>query len=332
MRVLTLLSPAKTLNWNPPPASLAELWTQPRSLREADPVVKIMRDKSKSELKKLMAVSDSIADLNNKRFKDFIGADDIGQAKAEDIMRPAALAYDGPAYRGLDAKTFSQEEWAFGAGCIRLLSGLYGVLRPTDLIQPYRLEMGSRVQVDGKRDLYEYWKDSITQSLLEDVRDASSQEGFLVVNVASQEYSKAVDFGKLEEAGGKVVTCVFKDDGRVLSVFAKRARGLFARHLVVSRARSAADLEAFSAEGYRLDRSQCADDVLVFSRSKSQRIPPQPQATTSASNGKKKRAVPASASAAASKKAISSAKASSPNVVHNAARKTKSSKGGRKKS
>ena len=147
-----------------------------------------------------------------------------------------------------------------------------------------------------------------------------------------EQYSKAVDFGKLEEAGGKVVTCVFKDDGRVLSVFAKRARGLFARHLVVSRAQSAADLEAFSAEGYRLDRSQCADDVLVFSRSKSQRIPPQPQATTSATNGKQKRAAPASASAAASKKAISSAKASSPNVAHNAARKTKSSKRGRKKS
>lgn len=106
------------------------------------------------------------------------------------------------------------------------------------------------------------------------------------------QYAKAVDFGALEEAGGKVISCVFKDDGRVLSVFAKRARGLFARHVVLSQARGITDLEAFSAEGYRLDRSQCGDGLLVFTRSKAQRVPPQPNAVASAPRSKK-RAAPA---------------------------------------
>eukprot|EP00752_Nemacystus_decipiens_P005494 g4974.t1 len=289
MRVLVLLSPAKTLNWAPAPASLSAVWSQPKLLQEADAVVEVMRGKSKSDLKKLMSVSDSIAELNLGRFRSFAGSAKVGKGSPapgteEDIARPAALAYDGPAYRGLDAATFSEEDWAFGAGSVRLLSGLYGVLRPGDLIQPYRLEMGSRVGVAGKKDLYEYWKEDVATCLLEDVQKGkgsakSDSDGFLVVNVASQEYSKAVDFDQLERAGGKVVTCVFKDDGRVLSVFAKRARGLFARHVVVSRAEAVADLEAFSAEGYGLDRSQSKDGLLVFTRSKAQRegaVPPTP--------------------------------------------------------
>eukprot|EP00903_Cladosiphon_okamuranus_P007978 g7700.t1 len=254
-----------------------------------------MRGKNKADLKKLMSVSDSIAELNLERFKNFLGSAKVEEGSPEDFARPAALAYDGPAYRGLDAATFSEEDWTFGAGSVRLLSGLYGVLRPGDLIQPYRLEMGSRVGVAGKKDLYEYWKEDVARCLLEDVQGGkgsakSDADGFLVVNVASQEYSKAVDFEQLERAGGKVVTCVFKDDGRVLSVFAKRARGLFARHVVASRAGAVADLEAFSAEGYGLDRSQSSDGLLVFTRSKAQKSAAVPSAPAAAKDKDKAKA------------------------------------------
>ncbi|CAM9139514.1 unnamed protein product [Ectocarpus sp. 12 AP-2014] len=307
MRVVVLLSPAKTLNWATSPASLSELWSQPKLLQAADPVVEVMRRKKKADLKKLMSISDNIADLNVERFKKFLGSSEVEKMSTAvdlvaDVARPAALAFDGPAYRGMDAATFSEEDWAFGARSVRLLSGLYGVLRPTDLIQPYRLEMGSRVAVAGMKDLYEYWKGDIAQCILEDIQGEGSVKSgtdeFLVVNVASQEYSKAVDFEQLESAGGRVVTCVFKDDGRVLSVFAKRARGLLARHVVVNRAKDVADLESFSAEGYRLDRSQCGDGLLVFTRSKAQRAAPTRPTTAAKTQAKPKGKAKAKAEAA----------------------------------
>ncbi|CAM9561284.1 unnamed protein product [Choristocarpus tenellus] len=142
--VLILMSPAKTLNWATPPPSLSSHWTQPPLLSEADPVAQVLRAKKQGELKKLMSVSDTIAALNYERFQSFLPSDQAVTSTDEDRVRPAALAFDGPAFRGLDAASFSTEDWAFAGNSLRLLCGLYGVLRATDLIQPYRLEMSTR--------------------------------------------------------------------------------------------------------------------------------------------------------------------------------------------
>ncbi|CAM9191025.1 unnamed protein product [Discosporangium mesarthrocarpum] len=289
--VLILMSPAKTLNWTAAPSALSSLWSKPSLLGDADPVGEVLRGKSRAELKKLMSVSDAIASLNHDRYQKFLPSD-RAVAKADgDEFRPAALAFDGPAFKGLDAKSFTADDWVYAGKSLRLLCGLYGVLRATDLIQPYRLEMSTRVGVEGSKDLYEYWTNRVTEQLHKDAisdlqgpkreKGGSSGRKFLVVNVASQEYAKAVDLEALKEKGGEVVTCVFKDDGRVLSVFAKRARGLLASFAIRRRSSTAADLKGFNSEGYRLDPKQSGDETLVYCRSKADRPPPAPSPAVS---------------------------------------------------
>lgn len=214
--MLILLSPAKTLDMTP----VATPATQPRLLKDTGILAKVMKKQSRANLQDLMHISEKLADLNHGRFQDF------KLPFTADNAKPAGLAFRGDVYTDLEADTFTAKEWAFANEQIRILSGLYGVLRPSDLMQAYRLEMGTRIANKRGKNLYEFWGDRITKVLNEDI---AQDDHKLVLNLASQEYFKSVNTDKLK---GRLLTAHFKEakDGkyRVVAFNAKRARGRMA--------------------------------------------------------------------------------------------------------
>lgn len=215
--MLILLSPAKTLDMAPVAAATA---TQPRLLEETDKLAAALKKKSRAKLQDLMHISESLADLNYQRFQEFELPFTHQNAK------PAGLAFRGDVYQDLEAETFTTKEMAFADRQIRILSGLYGVLRPNDLMQAYRLEMGTRLKTRRGTNLYDFWGDRITKILNEDL---AAQSEDLVLNLASQEYFKSVQTDKLN---GQLLTAHFKEAHkggyRVVAFNAKRARGRMA--------------------------------------------------------------------------------------------------------
>lgn len=256
--MLMLLSPAKNMNFDPPPEGLAVEATKPRFLKDAREIAGAARTLSPAKLKKLMAISDKLAELNHERFQAF-----RGDFKANG-QKPAALAFNGDVYLGLDAKTMSAEDFDFAQRTLRILSGLYGLLKPLDAIEPYRLEMGSALKTTRGKTLYAYWGDAIARAINTDL---DGHDDPRVVNLASNEYFSAVAPKALK---AKVVTPVFKEekDGKLrqLQFFAKRARGLMARWAIDNRVSRVDDLKAFDAEGYRLRPGDSSEDVWLFSR------------------------------------------------------------------
>ncbi|MEJ8815836.1 peroxide stress protein YaaA [Variovorax ureilyticus] len=265
--MLFLLSPAKSLDFETrvPDTLLA---TQPRFEGPRGPaaeLIKILREKSPQQIAELMRLSDKLSALNVARYAAWSSKSNSHNAKQ------AALAFDGDVYGGLDAKTLtaSQLSWAQDHVCI--LSGLYGVLRPLDLLQPYRLEMGTQLGNRHGKDLYAFWGSRISEYLNERL---AADRTPVVINLASQEYFKSVDQGALK---ARVVECVFEewkggtgaaDPGRykIVSFFAKRARGLMARWAVLHKAATPRALEKFDLEGYGFDASASKPDRLVFRR------------------------------------------------------------------
>ncbi|RMF86879.1 MAG: peroxide stress protein YaaA [Nitrospirae bacterium] len=256
--MIALLSPAKSLNLAPPRQPLET--TLPALLADTELLVERCRALSEAELAALMRISPKLARLNRDRFHAF------HLPFRPDNATPAALAFDGAVYRGLDARSLEAETLAWGQDRIAILSGLYGLLRPLDLIQPYRLEMGTRLENPRGRDLYAFWGDRIARRIAE---TAAGHADPTVVNLASAEYFKAV---RQEALGLPVVTCVFEEyregpeDGRVIAVHAKRARGLMARFLLEGRLERAEQLQGFTAEGYRFRPERSREDRWVFSR------------------------------------------------------------------
>ena len=254
--MLAILSPAKRLDFDP--ISHKAPHTRPELLEDTKKLVKHGRKLSAKDLMKLMGISQNLALLNVQRFEDFKTPFTAKNAK------PAILTFKGDVYLGFDADTLDARGLRFAQDHLRILSGLYGVLRPLDLIQPYRLEMGVRLPVNGADDLYEFWGDRITDSINRAVRP---KRGAVVVNLASNEYFGAIQKERLD---ARLVTCVFKEvkDGKakVVSFFAKRARGLMARFICEERLAKVEGLKDFTSAGYRYNARASGDDSFVFQR------------------------------------------------------------------
>jgi hypothetical protein len=253
--MLVVISPAKSLNMTPVQIPATAPAFQDDALRLA----KTARGLSLGDLKSLMAISDDLARLNRDRFAAF-AAD-----PAPEAVKPAALAFNGDTYQGLEAKTLSADDLHWAQDHLGILSGLYGLLRPLDAIQPYRLEMGSKLKTRRGASLYEYWGDTIAKALNARAADVGTD---LLVNCASQEYFGAVDRKALKL---RVITPSFmevKDDKpRIVSFFAKRARGAMARFIVENRLTAAEAIKDFTSGGYAYDANLSDGGTWVFVRS-----------------------------------------------------------------
>ena len=252
--MLVVISPAKRLDWDARDIAM----TAPDFQEDAVRLSKTARNLTLGGLQKLMNISPDLARLNRDRFQAF-EAD-----PAEEATRPAAFAFAGDTYQGLEAGSLDAEELAFAQQHLRILSGLYGVLRPCDAIQPYRLEMGSRLQTRRGASLYEYWGDSIAKALNAQAKATGAE---VLVNCASQEYFGAVD---LKALSPRVITPVFmedKDKGpKIVSFFAKKARGAMARFIVQNRLTDAAGLTDFDLGGYAYQPDMSEPNKPVFVR------------------------------------------------------------------
>ncbi len=254
--MLILLSPAKKMNLAPMERSVEA--SQPRMNTQAQTLAKIAKQQSPADLKSLMRISDDLANLNAERFQAFALNGRSNSAK------PAIFTFDGDVYWGLDAKTFSDDDLDFAQDHVRILSGLYGVLRPLDSIQPYRLEMGTKLKNPRGDNLYTFWGDSIAKTLNADDADQADRT---IVNLASNEYFKAVDQKTLDAPVLNFSFLNIKDGkARSLMYYAKFARGLMARWVVQNRIEKADDLRGFDLEGYRYDKATSTADKLVFAR------------------------------------------------------------------
>jgi len=253
--MLVVISPAKRLDWTESPRAGV---TKPAYQHEANTLAGHARQLSLTKLKALMDLSDDLARLNRDRFKAFEPSSTPENAK------PAALAFAGDTYLGLEAATLDCDAMAYAQDHLRILSGLYGLLRPMDAIQPYRLEMGSRLKTRRGRSLYDFWRDVPARAL----NAAASETGSgILVNCASQEYFGAVDLNTLKP---RVITPVFMElkngEAKIVSFFAKKARGAMARFIVANRLRDAESLKDFDLGGYALDQNASTDDRPVFLR------------------------------------------------------------------
>ncbi len=257
--MLLALSPAKTLDLE---SDVPELpTTKPRFAADAWRLVKRLRGLSLTEVSELMHISGELAALNVERYHQFRAR------PAPTDVRPAVLTFAGDVYRGLDARSLDAASLNWAQGTVRVLSGLYGVLRPLDLIQPYRLDMGTRLVTDRGRTLYDFWGDRIAKALRADL---AAGGGDVVINLASQEYFKAVDTRALK---ARVVECVFEDlvapgKYRIVSFHAKAARGLMARYVIDNRLSEPEGLTEFDSAGYRYSESLSSADRLIFRRAR----------------------------------------------------------------
>jgi cytoplasmic iron level regulating protein YaaA (DUF328/UPF0246 family) len=258
--MLFLLSPAKTLDYDTPvPAPLRRRATEPLFTAQASGLIEVLRGQSGTQVAALMDLSDKLAALNVARYAAW-------QPQATPAnSKPAVLAFAGDVYDGLQAGTLGTADFTWAQQHLVILSGLYGALRPLDLLQPYRLEMGTALKTAGAKDLYGYWGDTVAEHLNALQADEDKP---VVVNLASQEYSRVALRPALR---ARVVECVFEEvrDGepRIISFFAKKARGLMARYAIEQRVRSVKALQAFDAEGYAFDKAASTADRLVFRRS-----------------------------------------------------------------
>ena len=256
--MLTVISPAKTLDFETPPITRKS--TQPQFLDQAAELVDDARHLSPQDIRELMGVSENIADLNHGRFMNW------GTPFKLDNAKQAILAFKGDVYTGLEAESLGASELAFAQKHLWILSGLYGVLRPLDLMQPYRLEMGLKFENSGGKNLYEFWGDSITRALNKQIARSGSK---VLVNLASNEYFKAVQKTALD---ADIVTPVFKDlkgdKYRIISFFAKKARGQMARYIIDKGLNDPEGLKKFRVDGYRYNKAESTARELVFTRDK----------------------------------------------------------------
>ena len=258
--MILVISPAKALDYETPPTTAT--FTQPDFLDHAAELIEVLREKSPAQIAELMSLSDQLSSLNVARYASW------SRPFAPDNAKQALLAFDGDVYEGLDAKSLADDDLAWAQDHLRILSGLYGVLRPLDLMQAYRLEMGTRLANPRGKNLYEFWGERITDELNRLLaREEEAGRERVLLNLASDEYFKSVKPKKLK---GRIVTPVFEDwkGGRykIISFYAKRARGLMSRYVIGKRIDEVEALQGFDAEGYAFAADASDADTLIFRR------------------------------------------------------------------
>ena len=254
--MLVVVSPAKNLDYES--SVPVSKHTQPELLDDASSLAQECKELSPAQLGSLMKISDKLATLNANRFAEF------SVPFTNDNARQALFAFNGDVYTGLDAQSLSEQDITYAQQHLRILSGLYGVLRPLDLMQAYRLEMGTKLENSRGKNLYEYWDNRITKVLNEALE---AQGDNVLINLASNEYFKSVKKSALD---GMIITPVFKDKKngqyKIISFFAKKARGLMARYIIQNQVRDVDGLKAFDTAGYYFCEEQSSSSQLVFLR------------------------------------------------------------------
>lgn len=249
-----VISPAKSLNFERQIPT--NRFSEPKFLKEATTIQNTLKKKKPKQLMALMSISDKLAELNWQRNQDW------QTPFTTENARPAVYAFDGDVYQGLDVYTLAEDKLDVLQSKLRILSGLYGLLQPLDLMQPYRLEMGTSIAIGKNKNLYEFWKKTITKQL-----NSELEKDELFINLASNEYFNAVDVKTLKVP---VITPEFKDykDGKLkmISFFAKKARGLMVRYIIDTNAETIDDLKGFNYEGYVFDANLSVGNKLVFTR------------------------------------------------------------------
>ena len=249
-----ILSPAKSLDFESPLPTLQ--YTESCFLQEAERLSKLLKKKSARSLSKLMSISDNLGRVNYERNQEW------SLPFTTSNSRQAAYAFSGDVYRGLDVYSLPEEKINTLQNTVRIISGLYGVLKPLDLMQPYRLEMGTKIAVGRNKNLYEFWRRKITDEI-----NSELEEDELFINLASNEYFKAIDSKSLKV---EVITPVFKEfkngEYKTIMTFAKLARGYMTRYLIDIDAKTLDDVKAFNYEGYGLSESMSTETELVFIR------------------------------------------------------------------
>lgn len=263
--MLVVVSPAKNLDFESPLPNFVKNDTagslataQPRLLKNTKELVEICKTLSPADLSTMMKISDKLAILNAERFSSFEFPFTINNA------RPAMYAFNGDVYTGLDANSLSEDSVAFAQDHLRILSGLYGVLKPLDLMQPYRLEMGKKLNIGSAKNLYEYWGETITK----EVNKALVEQGdSVLINLASNEYFTSIKKANLDAT---IVTPQFKDEKngkfKIISFYAKKARGLMARYIIEHKIKKVNDLQRFDVDGYYFDDKESTNTDLIFKR------------------------------------------------------------------
>jgi uncharacterized protein len=255
--VIILLSPAKSLNYDSP--VFYSNYTIPHFKNEVTELTSELKKLSSSDLKTIMKVSDKLADLNHERFKIFSDKFDINNSKQ------ALLVFDGDVYKSIEVKNFDDSDFIFAQKNLRILSGLYGVLKPLDLIQPYRLEMGTSFNKNFfVKNLYNFWGDKISK-YLDDECNAGGKNP--LINLASEEYFSAINSQKISS---KIINIIFKEkkggDYKIIGINAKKARGLMANFIIKNKITNYQDLKSFSSEKYSFAKERSDDCNFVFTR------------------------------------------------------------------
>lgn len=254
--MLIVISPAKSLDFETPPKT--QHYTIPDMLEESEKLIGRLRKMKPKDLSDLMSISANLGQLNYERYQTWSLPFSLENAKQ------AVLAFNGDVYQGLDANSLTEDQLLLLQGKLRILSGLYGVLRPLDLVQPYRLEMGTKLKYQQSGDLYGFWKNKITASVKGAIAESGSN---VLLNLASNEYYKSIDTKKL---GAEIVTPAFKDlkNGKykMISFYAKKARGLMTRFVVENNIKEVEDLQAFDSEGYVFNPRLSKKGAPVFTR------------------------------------------------------------------
>jgi cytoplasmic iron level regulating protein YaaA (DUF328/UPF0246 family) len=264
--MLMVVSPAKNLDFESPLPT--NEFTQPQMLSDAKKLVKTCKKLAPSDLASLMHISDKLSILNAERFTSF------STPFTPENARQSIFAFNGDVYTGLDAKSLTEDDIQFAQKHLRILSGLYGLLRPLDLMQAYRLEMGTKLDNDRGKSLYEFWGNSITKelnkALKDSVEDSKQSSDDILINLASNEYFSSV---KKKLLNASIITPHFKDEKngkyKIISFYAKKARGLMARYIIENKITSVSGLKGFDSAGYVFNEAESTSTDLVFKRAES---------------------------------------------------------------
>lgn len=254
--MIIVISPAKTLDFESKNSNLP--MSKPRFLEKSQEIIDEIKNYNSYSLEKLMKISSKLATLNEERFSKW--------TKDLDTAKQCLLAFKGDVYRGMDVGSLSDSEIFYANEHLRILSGLYGVLRPLDGINEYRLEMGTKLKVKDSKDLYEFWDKELEESILEELKEHKSK---VLINLASQEYFKAVE-GLKNRNEIKVITPIFKeyrgDKYKIIALNAKKARGMMTRYIIQNEIDDVSDIKKFNLEGYEFNEEMSNDIEYVFTR------------------------------------------------------------------